>query len=77
MPRNLARRAILLPVVRRYIYIAFAVTWRPFFAFLRFFGLSIPLCARLGWRASRRAVRRITVRRSIAAPLASLAHVHS
>ena len=33
MPRNLARRDILLPVVRRYIYIAFGVIWAAFFRF--------------------------------------------
>ena len=38
-------------------------------------GVSHAAGARLGWRASRRAVRHITVRRSIAAPLASLACV--
>ena len=33
MPRNLAWRDILLPVVRRYIYIAFGVIWAAFFRF--------------------------------------------
>ena len=43
MPRNLARRAILLSVVRRYTYIVFGVIWA---AFVRFssclFSLSTP-----------------------------------
>ena len=38
-------------------------------------GVSHAAGARLGWRASRHAVLRITVRRSIAAPLSSLARV--
>ena len=54
MPRNLARRDVLLPVVRRYIYIALGVIRAAFFRFPSLFLFVDPLLGPVVPKAKRR-----------------------